>query len=59
MSDPTLLLAGVPTTLTSMNDIEMDFVVNPEVSFSGTGLALSYDTARVLFEPYDPESASP
>jgi hypothetical protein len=31
LSDPGLLLPGVPTTYTSMNEIEMDFIVDPEV----------------------------
>jgi hypothetical protein len=49
LSDSGLLLPGVPTTYTSMNDIEMDFVVDPEVVNSNSGLALEYTTAVSLF----------
>jgi hypothetical protein len=56
LNDAGLLLPGVPTTYSSMNDIEMDFVIDPEVVNSNSGLALDYNIAASLFAAYDPES---
>ena len=36
-----------------MNDISMDFVSNPELSFSESNLDLTYEVATDLFKPYN------
>ena len=47
------MLENVPT-FDSMNDIGMDFIKNPELTFSDSGLVLESDVAVSLFELYDP-----
>ena len=36
-----------------MNDISMDFVNNPELSFSESNLDLTYEVVTDLFKPYN------
>ena len=48
-----LLLENVPT-YASMADIGMDFITEPELTFGGSNLDLSFDVAMTLFELYDP-----
>jgi hypothetical protein len=41
-------------SLTSMNDLHMEFTSNPELSFTNTGLVLPYNISSQMFAPYVP-----